>query len=556
MDADDQRTCADSVRRWLARRADRSESGDTLVEVLLALAVIALTATALLGAFTTSISATAQHRNVVTLDTVLKSYVEQVTNQLQQQTSTSPTFIPCATASQYMAFSQLQFTPVSANGHTYSATLSLDPSQPIQYLQSDNTWGSGCVTTTLPPQEELLTAVASETNNGVSGQSESVQFSISDPAFAPGPATAPMWSGPVSDIVPSGSSNSVAVFAAGEPTPSLSETGAPTWVTLIDDGGGNGTLVISPDTTVSSGDYSFKLTATNFGLGGVQNHADETFTVTVSQAPKITSDPTYTAAPAAAFSIPVTATGTPIPTLSATGLPAGVTFTDNMNRTGTLSGSSSVTPGVYTFILGALNVAGSDSQPFTLTVSSATPPAFTSASSVTVPYGEALPPITITASGAPAPVITELGPLPTGVTFNGGTGSATLSGSPTDSTPTVDVVYIVTFTASNAGGSVPQTFMLTVSARSHPTITSPSHNSPTTTKKNKSFSFTVTGTGFQSGLSVTSAGMSNINVAFVNSTSITVAGTASGTTQSYAFTVQNPDGGSVTSDNDALQVTN
>ena len=66
---------------------------------------------------------------------------------------------------------------------------------------------------------------------------------------------------------------------------------------------------------------------------------------------------------------------------------------------------------------------------------------------------------TITATGAPAPSITMSGTLPAGVTFSGGTGTATLSGIPAAGTAGA---YPLTFTATNAGGSVMQSFTLTV----------------------------------------------------------------------------------------------
>ncbi len=64
---------------------------------------------------------------------------------------------------------------------------------------------------------------------------------------------------------------------------------------------------------------------------------------------------------------------------------------------------------------------------------------------------------TVTTSGFPIPTITESGPLPNGVTFNG----AVLSGTPS---PGTAGIYHDTFTAMNSGGSATQTFALTIQA--------------------------------------------------------------------------------------------
>ena len=107
------------------------EAGDTLIEVLLALVVISLTAVALLTAFGTSISASAEHKDEATLDSVLKSFVEQATYQLGRQT-TSPKFVACATPSTY---SNVTMPPVTTAQGTYTASITA-----VQYWQSNNTW--------------------------------------------------------------------------------------------------------------------------------------------------------------------------------------------------------------------------------------------------------------------------------------------------------------------------------------------------------------------------------------------------------------------------------
>ncbi len=537
---------ADQPRRIVAKlgkatpwRSAASEAGDTLIEVLIALTVIGLTATALLGAFTTSISASAQHRNLASLDTVLKSFVETATYQLGQQSSTDPKFTACATPTTYESLTLTQGTnPI------YSASIT-----EVQYWQSDNTWGSSCSAGTLPPQQQLLTATATNESNNVN---ESIQFAVSNPVYAPAPASAPMFSGTFSDTVVAGTDNTYPVYAMGTPTPSLSVSGEPSWVSLVDDGAGNGTLVIDPPSTGASGNtYSFVVSAMNGYQGG--STVTQTFQVSVSAAPVFTSANNDTVPPDTAFSFPVAASGLPTPTLSASGLPGWASFTDNGDGSGTLSATNPVT-GSYTITLGALNTAGSAAQTFTLVVSAATPPAFTSAANYTAPYGGSAA-FSITTTGAPTAAITESGTLPAGVNFTPGSGSATLSGSSTASG-----TYPLTFTATNLGGTVTQSFTLTVNAQSQPTISTPTNASPATVKKNGTRSFDVTGTGFVSGLTVTVSsnggvpGMTNVNVTFLSSGSITVTGLTPNSTGSYSFTITNPDGGTVDSMPNALKV--
>src|SRR5271165_4235402 len=77
----------------------RSEAGDTLVEILIALTVIGIAATAILLAFATTISGSGDHRNEVNLDTMLRTASAEVTAGIQQQASTY--FSNCSGAASY-----------------------------------------------------------------------------------------------------------------------------------------------------------------------------------------------------------------------------------------------------------------------------------------------------------------------------------------------------------------------------------------------------------------------------------------------------------------------
>ncbi len=148
-------------------------------------------------------------------------------------------------------------------------------------------------------------------------------------------------------------------------------------------------------------------------------------------APTITSanHSNFTAGTPGSFN--VTATGSPLPTITKTGtLPSGVTFTDNGNGTATLAGTPGPgTAGTYPITIDAANgVLPNASQNFTLSVDSGAP-IITSADNATFNVGSNGT-FTVTASGVPPPTLTESGGLPSGVTFtDNGNGTATLAGS-------------------------------------------------------------------------------------------------------------------------------
>ncbi len=284
-----------------------------------------------------------------------------------------------------------------------------------------------------------------------------------------------------------GTAGTFSVTATGEPVSSLTETGAlPTGVTFVDNGNGSATLSGTPGAG-TAGSYPIIITAHN----GIGIDATQNFTLTVDQAPAITSgnSTTFTAGTLGTFS--VTTTGVPTASLTETGaLPTGVSFVDNANGTATLSGTPGVgTGGIYSITIKAHNGIGTDaSQVFTLTVNET--PAITSASSTTFSEG-GLGTFTVTTSGFPKPSLTELGALPTGVTFaDNGNGTGTLSGTPAAGTSTSSP-YSITFTPSNGvGAPVGQVFTLTVNTA--PSVTS---GTSTTFTVGTLGTFTVTPSG-------------------------------------------------------------
>ena len=247
---------------------------------------------------------------------------------------------------------------------------------------------------------------------------------------------------------------------------SITESGAlPSGVTFHDNGNGTATLAGTP-AAGTGGSYSITITASN----GVPPNAVQSFTLTVTEVPSITSanHTTFIVNTAGSFTVTTHAGFPTATTLTETGaLPSGVTFTDNGNGTATLAGTpASFASGTYPLTLTATNAAGHTSQAFTLTVGAS--PTITSANSTTFTVGHAGTFTVTTSGGYPTPpALTETGALPSGVTFHdNGNGTATISG-----TPTTGGTFPITITANNGFAPVAtQSFTLTVNGP--PTITS------------------------------------------------------------------------------------
>jgi Bacterial Ig-like domain (group 1)/IPT/TIG domain len=282
---------------------NRTEAGDTLVEVLVALLLLGLTATALLGAFATSISASSEHRGLATIDTVLNSFVENATDQIQL--SSSPLFQPCQTTTASYYQTQLVKTRGLPSGYqppsNYTATVAATAVE----NWNGTKFLSPCVTNSVAPQ--LITARVT----GPGNQAASLPFVVSDPDNAH-----PAFTSVNNDTVAAGSAATFAVTATGGPFPTLTAalitaasascntyttstattplplpgqgTKTTDYLTFVDNGGGSGTLGISASTPQSGGTpyapYYLILTASN----EVGQPATQCFTLTVG-APTVSS---------------------------------------------------------------------------------------------------------------------------------------------------------------------------------------------------------------------------------------------------------------------------
>jgi hypothetical protein len=230
----------------------------------------------------------------------------------------------------------------------------------------------------------------------------------------------------------------------------------PYGVSLTDNGDGTATITGTP-AAGSGGTYTVTVSAANSS----GTTATQSFTLTVNEAPSISAiaDTTFTVGTNG--SINVQTAGFPTDTITASGLPTGVTLTDNGNGTATIAGTPEAgSGGTYNVTVNAANTSGpTATQTFVLTVDEA--PSITSNDAAGFTAGTAGS-FTVTTAGFPTAAI-SISPsdtLPPGVTLvDNGNGTATLSSTTSAS------AGIYNFTIDATNGTSPdasQPFTLTI----------------------------------------------------------------------------------------------
>ena len=175
-----------------------------------------------------------------------------------------------------------------------------------------------------------------------------------------------------------GSQFSFTVTTTGVPLPSIKKVGRlPKGLTLTDNHNGTATLAGTPNLTTGGayprpigGVYGITVVAA-YGVDATKRIVIQAFTLTVDQAPAITSRATKSARVGASFRFTVKTRGYPKPTIGASGeLPTGVTLTNRGDGKATMAGTPAPTStGTYPITIIASNGVGTPaSQHFTLTV--------------------------------------------------------------------------------------------------------------------------------------------------------------------------------------------
>jgi uncharacterized repeat protein (TIGR01451 family) len=163
---------------------------------------------------------------------------------------------------------------------------------------------------------------------------------------------------------------SFTVKTSGYPAPAITAVSTPplpSGVTLVDQG--NGTAILSGTAPVgTSGLYNIALTAIN----GVDPPGTQTLALSMNEVPAITSGNSVSVQRGVAMTaFVVTTTGYPVPTVTATGLPTGLSV-KTVNGQKVISGTPAAGDalGAYAVTITASNSKGTATQAFSLTLTS------------------------------------------------------------------------------------------------------------------------------------------------------------------------------------------
>ena len=148
----------------------RSEAGDTLVEVLLAIVVLGLTSVALLAGFGTMISSSAQYRSLATMDTVLRSASQQAISQVGQQ---SALFASCQSAGP-SGPGQVNFSLPAGYTAVVSSVQYWNASATPPAFNPPSTWLGTSFSPCIPNAPALLTITVTAASSGASSSIRSV----------------------------------------------------------------------------------------------------------------------------------------------------------------------------------------------------------------------------------------------------------------------------------------------------------------------------------------------------------------------------------------------
>jgi hypothetical protein len=158
-----------------------------------------------------------------------------------------------------------------------------------------------------------------------------------------------------------GVAGAFSVTASGTPAPTLTETGAlPNGIAFS---AATGVLAGMP---TAGGVYALTFTAHN----GAGADAVQAFSLTVTQAPSITTPNSAAFAQGAAGTFTVRTAGFPLPRLQAASLPPGLVFLDNGDGSGTLNGIPTAA-GSFPVVITASNGVGTSAQTLNVNISPA-----------------------------------------------------------------------------------------------------------------------------------------------------------------------------------------
>jgi prepilin-type N-terminal cleavage/methylation domain-containing protein len=120
----------------------RRDAGYTLTEVLVAVVIMSVAITALLGSIASEVFTARVHRDIVTSDAVARFYAEQLLNDQYDRNCTGPgaplTYQLTGLPSQYAGYSasivQIQYADASANSPVFSSTCAANAAHEMERI--------------------------------------------------------------------------------------------------------------------------------------------------------------------------------------------------------------------------------------------------------------------------------------------------------------------------------------------------------------------------------------------------------------------------------------
>ncbi len=209
-----------------------ADAGDTLIEIIVAVAIIGISATGILGGLAAALGSSGTHRSLTTLDAIVKSFVETAKYNLQQQakkqqapSQVGPMFKTCASISDYTLASApypssgpvgtavTVFGSGFPNGSTPSVSLT-GPSGRTPVTSQNNPITNGELNLTfaippLPAGPETVTI----TDNGVTTNASTLTVT---PLIQLDPASAPPGTGVNATVTGFAATSSVTVRFGGQ----------------------------------------------------------------------------------------------------------------------------------------------------------------------------------------------------------------------------------------------------------------------------------------------------------------------------------------------------
>lgn len=243
-----------------------SDAGDTLVEVLFAILVLALASTAIFSAFSTSLASAGVHKGQSTLQGLLSNYAETVVAQVEF--GTPPKYQSCATPNYYKT--NLDFSSFNQKLAQLNATTRTPYILELTDVQfwNGSSFGPSCTAGSMLPQLMVVYGI------GPNEAKSSLTFSAQNLDFNGPTPVAPTISATPAASYPVGKFSLIPIRFTGAPLPVLTCTrvdrSAPCQTSLDGDiafdagatsSNATGYLIVSSKSP--AGTYKFSISATN-----------------------------------------------------------------------------------------------------------------------------------------------------------------------------------------------------------------------------------------------------------------------------------------------------